>query len=93
MGTKVREFAPLVNGSLEDLVLKDNVFRHVEWSLDLAFVRDLVRTAYAGSGKLAIDRMVVCNYHVRALPPHGQRAHGHVLERASEKRSFVRDAA
>ena len=35
--------------------------RHVEWSLDLAFVRDLMRTAYAGSGKVAIDQMVVCN--------------------------------
>jgi len=61
MGTRGREFPSLVNGPLEDLVLKDDVFRHVEWSLDLAFVRDLVRTAYAGSDKLAIDRMVVCN--------------------------------
>ncbi len=46
MGTKIRNFAPLPDLSLEDLVPKDNFYRRLEATLDLSFVRDLVwRTA------------------------------------------------
>jgi hypothetical protein len=44
MGTKARAFAPLCNRSIEDLVPVDNFYRHLEPKLDLAFVRDLVRS-------------------------------------------------
>ena len=42
MGTKLRNFAPLTDLSLEELVPKDNLYRHLEEILDLSFVRDLV---------------------------------------------------
>ena len=46
MGTKARAFAPLCNRSLEDLVPADQFYRHLEAKLDLAFVRELVRSTY-----------------------------------------------
>jgi hypothetical protein len=58
--TKVRRFGPLTNVTLEDLVPKDDFYRHIERSLDLTFVRDLVRTENAGNGRPSVNRMVVC---------------------------------
>ena len=43
MGTKARAFAPLPPVTLEDVVPPDHCYRHLEQSLDLAIVRDLVR--------------------------------------------------
>jgi transposase len=43
---------------LEDLVPPDHFSRHLERTLDLGFVRDLVRGAYAGIGRPAIDPVV-----------------------------------
>lgn len=45
MGRKERVFAPLPSLTLEDLVPPDSFYRHLERSLDLRFVRDLVRAA------------------------------------------------
>jgi hypothetical protein len=42
MGTKIRNFAPLPDLSLEELVSMDNFYRRLEDTLDLSFVRDLV---------------------------------------------------
>ena len=50
MDTKGRAFGPLPPVTLEDLVPPDHFYRHLERSLDLAFVRDLVREAYADAG-------------------------------------------
>ena len=47
MGTKERSFAPLINVSVEELVPQDHVYRHVEQTLDLSFVREFVQEAYA----------------------------------------------
>lgn len=58
MGIKERAFAPLVNVSLEELVPADHFYRHLERSLDLTFVRDLVRDAYAAGGRPSIDPIV-----------------------------------
>src|SRR4051795_10138663 len=58
MGTKVRDFAPLPPVSLEELVPPGHFYRHLERSLDLGFVRDLVRDAYADSGRPSIDPVV-----------------------------------
>ena len=58
MGTKARTFAPLINVSLEELVPQDNFYRHLERSLDLTFVRELVRKCYAAGGRPSIDPIV-----------------------------------
>jgi transposase len=59
MGTKIRNFAPLsTNLSLEELVPKDNFYRHLEATLDLSFVRELVRDCYASSGRPSVDPVV-----------------------------------
>src|SRR3989440_3123950 len=58
MGTKMRTFAPLINGSLEELVAHDHFYRHLEQALDLSFVREFVQETYAGKGRPSIDLMV-----------------------------------
>src|SRR5258708_19735403 len=58
MGTKERRFAPLINVSLEELVPQDHFYRHLERSLDLAFVREFVQETYAGKGRPSIDPIV-----------------------------------
>ena len=58
MGIKERAFGPLPPVSLEDLVPPDHFYRHLERTLDLAFVRDLVRDTYAEIGRPSIDPVV-----------------------------------
>jgi transposase len=58
MGTKDRSFAALPPVTLEDLIPPDFFYRHLERSLDLGFVRDLVRDTYADSGRPSIDPVV-----------------------------------
>ena len=52
MGTNARAFAPLPPVTLEDLVPPDHFYRHLERTLDLAFVRVLVKETYAERGRL-----------------------------------------
>ena len=54
MGKKERSFAALPPVTLEDLVPTDHVSRHLERTLDLSFVRDVVREAYADIGRPSI---------------------------------------
>ncbi len=57
MGAKIRSFAHLPDDlSLEVLVPQDNFYRRLEATLDLSFVRDLVRDCYACSGRPALTR-------------------------------------
>jgi transposase len=58
MGTKDRSFAALPHVTLEDLIPPDSFYRHLERSLDLGFVRGLVRDAYADIGRPSIDPVV-----------------------------------
>jgi transposase len=58
MGTKLRNFAPLPDLSLEELVPKDNFYRRLEETLDLSFVRDLVEERYAPPGRPSVDPVV-----------------------------------
>jgi transposase len=58
MGTKARGFAPLPPVSLEELIPPDHFYRHLDRALDLAFVRGLVRGAYADIGRPSIDPVV-----------------------------------
>ncbi len=48
-----------IAASLDDLVPPDHVYRHLNRTLDLAFVRDLVCGPYAGIGRPSIDPVVV----------------------------------
>lgn len=58
LGTKIRNFAPLSDLSLEALVPKDNFYRRLDRKLDLSFVRDLVEDCYASSGRPSVDPVV-----------------------------------
>src|SRR5215211_5372889 len=58
MGTKARAFAPLPPVTLDDLIPPDHFSRHLERTLDLAFVRELVRGTYAGIGRPSIDPVI-----------------------------------
>jgi transposase len=59
MGIKERRFDLLSREiSLEDLVPEDNFYRRLEATLDLSFVRDLVRPLYARGGRPSVDPVV-----------------------------------
>jgi transposase len=58
MGSKQRHFAPLIRVSLEELVPQDHLYRHLERTLDLSFVRAFVQETYAGKGRPSIDPIV-----------------------------------
>jgi transposase len=58
MGRKERTFGPLPPLTLEELVPPDHFYRHLERTLDLSFVRELVREAYAGTGRPSVDPVV-----------------------------------
>jgi len=59
MGTKIRNFAPLPTDlSLEELVPNNNFYRRLEVTLDLSFVRELVRDCYASLGRPSVDPVV-----------------------------------
>ncbi|MFL5625936.1 MAG: transposase [Ktedonobacteraceae bacterium] len=58
MGSKERDFALLVNVSLEELVPQDHFYRHLERTLDLSVVRELVPQTSAGAGHPSIDPVV-----------------------------------
>lgn len=58
IGLKERTFAPLVAVSLEALVPQDHFYRHLDRTLDLSFVRDLVQETYAPGGRPSVDPVV-----------------------------------
>jgi transposase len=55
---KSRDLDEPIQISLEDLVPTGHFYRHLERTLDLTFVRDLVRETYAGIGRPSIDPVV-----------------------------------
>jgi len=58
IGTKERRFAPLIAVSLEELVPADHFYRHLERTLDLSFVRELVQQTCVGGGRPSLDSAV-----------------------------------
>jgi transposase len=58
MGAKIRNFAPLPDLSLEELLPQDNFYRRLQATLDLSFVRELVKECYASSGRPSVDPVV-----------------------------------
>src|SRR5918992_1015346 len=55
---KPRRLDQPVAASLEELVPADHFYRHLDRVLDLAFVRDLVKDAYAEVGRPSIDPVI-----------------------------------
>lgn len=55
---KSRDLDEPILVSLNDLVPQSHFYRHLERTLDLAFVRELVREAYAEIGRPSIDPVV-----------------------------------
>src|SRR5207247_10797019 len=55
---KSRRVDQSVTTSLDALVPADHFYRHLEHTLDLGFVRELVRDAYAVGGRPSIDPIV-----------------------------------
>jgi transposase len=64
MGSKARIFAPQRSFTLDDLVPQDHFYRHLDRTLDLTFVRDLVRDCYAPLGRPSIDPIVFFKLHL-----------------------------
>ncbi len=58
MGVKSRVFHPIEAVTLEQLVPTDHFYRQLERTLDLRFVRELVRECYAAGGRPSIDPVV-----------------------------------
>jgi hypothetical protein len=58
MAQKDRSLAALPPANLEDLVPTDHFYRHLERTLDLSFVREVVRDAYADIGRPSIDPVI-----------------------------------
>ena len=61
MGIKERSFGPLPDLSLEELVSEENFYRCLQSTLDLSFVRELVRPFYACEGRPSVDPVVFLN--------------------------------
>jgi transposase len=55
---RIAAFVLPENISLEELVPKDNFYRHLEAQLDLSFVRELVYPLYANGGRPSVDPVV-----------------------------------
>src|ERR671926_1483748 len=87
MGTKVRQFGPLANIALEDLVPKDHFYRQVERTLDLAFVRDLVKSCYAPVGRPSVDPVVFFKLQL-AMFFEGIRSERQLVEVAADRLSI-----
>jgi transposase len=58
IGTKHRSFGSIQGITIEELVPDDHFYRHLERSLELGFVRDLVANCYAARGRPSIDPVV-----------------------------------
>ena len=86
MGRKVRAFSALVNVSLENLVPKDHFYRHVERTLDLSFVRDLVQPCYAPIGRPSVDPVVFFKLQL-AMFFEGIRSERQLMEVAADRLS------
>ena len=58
MGIKARAFGAVPPVTLEALVPPEHFYRHLERTLDVSFVRDLVCNTYAATGRPSIDPVV-----------------------------------
>src|SRR5690242_11578239 len=68
--------------SLEDLVPADHFYRHLDATLNLSFVRELVRDRYAVKGRPSIDPVVFFKLHL-IMFFEGIRSERQLIETAS----------
>jgi transposase len=87
MGKKERSFAPLIHVSLEELVPSDHFYRHLEQTLDLSFVRELVQQTYAGGGRPSIDPVVFFKLQL-VMFFEGLRSERQLMRHASDRLSI-----
>lgn len=87
MGTKIRDFAPLPDLSLEELVPKDNFYRRLEAMLDLSFVRELTKYCYACSGRPSVDPVVFFRLQL-VMFFEDIRSERHLMEIAADRLSI-----
>jgi hypothetical protein len=73
--------------SREELIPPDHAYRHLGRTLDLGFVRDLVRDTYAGAGRPANDPVVVFTLPL-ILFVAGRRPEGRLLRLVANRRSL-----
>jgi transposase len=88
MGTKARTVAPLINISLEDLVPQDHLYRHLEQTLDLSFVRKCVQETYAQGGRPSIDPVVFFKLQL-VLFFEGIRSERELMRQAADRLSIL----
>ncbi len=88
MGTKQRNFAPLINVSLEELVPQDHFYRHLDRTLDLSFVREFVQETYAGGGRPSIDPVVFFKLQL-VMFFEGIRSERHLMRHAADRLSVL----
>jgi transposase len=88
MGTKERNFAPLINVSVEQLVPHDHFYRHLERTLDLSFVREFVQKTYAGGGRPSIDPIVFFKLHL-VMFFEGIRSERQLMRHAADRLSVL----
>ena len=87
MGAKVRLFGPLEGVSLDDLVPRNHFYRHVDRTLDLSFVRDLVHSCYAPTGRPSIDPVVFFRLQL-SMFFEGLRSERQLMEVAADRLSL-----
>ena len=68
MGCKTRDVLPVAVVSLDDLVPANHFYRQLDCILDLSFVRELVHTCYASSGRPSIDPVIFFKTHTPHYP-------------------------
>jgi transposase len=79
---KVRRVDQPVLASLDALVPAHHFYRHLEAKLDLAFVRDLVRSTYKDGGRPSIDPVIFFKLQL-IMFFEGIRSERHLIELAS----------
>src|SRR5262249_37701956 len=87
MGQKERRFAPLINVSIEELVPHDHFYRHLDKSLDLSFIRELVHETHAGGGRPSIDPIVFFKLQL-VLFFEGLRSERQLMRHAADRLSI-----
>jgi transposase len=87
MGKKIRTFSSLDSLSLEELVPKDNFYRRLETTIDLSFVRELVRDCYASSGRPSVDPVVFFRLQL-VMFFEDIRSERHLMEVAADRLSI-----
>jgi transposase len=82
MGHRSKRIKLFTETNLEALVPADNFYRRLEGSLDLSFVRELVRDRYEDGGRPSVDPVVFFKLHLIAI-----------LEGITSKRRLMETAA